>query len=368
MDTKEKESLLSLMERELKRSGIYVDGLSIRQILTSDKNSATFMRNLLEDDSLHIPNEKSQIYTIAQSRARHSVINYLLGRVIMQFGGIYKEFNSVLEEYTFKAQIADKVWTLTTLYHDIGYFKEDIRNSDLDYKTKYKYYLYTDDYNYEKEKELDVLKNYVNNFPKAFAYSYEEIEAYDIFDRNRRAERKDIELLNHGIYGGAYLFDQKMRKVIKTNGEKIDFLIIKLFCITIAQHNIFKSESRKEDIFYPEKLYKLKCVDEFRISQETPILLFLSLIDTIECVKRFSKKENSRSFLTTCTVLDAIKVSVADDMLCLDFKELKKKVLEKNNHLKEVYYKYIRSLVQLDSWTIFKVALEEDIDVIKICL
>lgn len=94
--------------------------------------------------------------------------------------------------------------------------------------------------------------------------------------------------LNHGIYGGAYLFNRLMKKPLHMRKEQ---LYIKAVCMCIAQHNIFKSTSDEIDQKLDEylSLEKLKHNSDFKINEEYPLLLFLSLVDTIECVKNLVK-------------------------------------------------------------------------------
>lgn len=84
------------------------------------------------------------------------------------------------------------------------------------------------------------------------------------------------------------------------------------------------------------------------------MLLFLSLIDTIECVKKLSKGRNVDKYLESLTVLKSISVSVQCDCIEIDYSALKKEVLSKNDkELEEVFDSYLDTVSALNTWTTF---------------
>ena len=135
-----------------------------------------------------------------------------------------------------------------------------------------------------------------------------------------------------------------------------ELLVIKASCLTIAQHNIFKSASIEDDIRYGDSLRKLHSTSEFVINSSTPLLFLLSLVDTFECVKKLSKSENSNQSFKTLTVLSGISLYVSQEEILVDFSELDKRVERKwDETLKDNYKKYRESLFDMKSWTSFKI-------------
>lgn len=350
---------MQLMNNELQNINI-LNGegySSLSKFITKDEKCRKLLKLLLSDD-VEMPQEKSPVYYISKGRISHSIVNYLLGRVFSRFSDIYKDINAVLEPVCSSSKDVEKLWLITALYHDIGYLQKEITDNTLDYK-KYKHYLYTDEV-YQGDSTHPLYK-FSETYPRSMAYSYEQILDYDVFDRERRRLEGEItERLNHGIFGGAYLFNRLMNKA-ENAPDREDVLIIKATCMNIAQHNIFKSSSNKIDeqlSAYPS-LNMLHKDTDFKINKTSPLLLFLSLIDTVECVKRFSRSCNRKSFLQTESVLSNVKAEVDKKSIKLDYSDLLDKIQEKNlineeNDLLNTYKNYINgNLIGLSEWTVF---------------
>ena len=182
--------------------------------------------------------------------------------------------------------------------------------------------------------------------------------------------KRNAERLNHGIYGGAYLFKRLMKKPLYMEKEQ---LYIKAVCMCIAQHNIFKSTSDEIDRKLDEyvSLTILKHDSDFKINEEYPLLLFLSLVDTIECVKKFSKSCNSASFLQTETVLSNVQAEITKEKIELDFSSLLERINERKMLKKEIlldtYKDYFENNIKsLGNWTIYKPYIKEGKPSVKV--
>ena len=348
------ESLESLMNKELKKLGSQYN--EVKEFITNDEESAKFIRNILKDQSFATDNEKDSITNIAQVRARHSAVTFLMGLVFWQFGW-FENDNKQSKNIIYNKNS----WHIIALYHDIGYFSKLLKRNDIDFNSYFKYNLYTDDYS----GELSVLNNFSTDYKDALAYKYEEIFAYDRYAKKFHKENdKDGEYVDHGILGGAITFNKLVSKLKnKNNAEKI--ILYKYCALTIAQHNFYKSDSEKRDIEYPKTLHdKLSYGSAFRISQETPFLLFLCLVDTIEAVKRFSKSENRNKYLETLTVLRSIDIELNENELILDFTVLKDKCEDET--LKKAFEKYFQTISKLDTWTKFHAEVRRNEYILKI--
>ena len=332
---------------------------SVLEFLKDDGKSADYIRAILNDVDFAVENE-NQEYPIRKARARHSAITYLLGLVLSDFAGLSDSISNNLSFPYDSSNSFQHLWMLSALYHDWGYFSERINNADIDYQKEVKYYLLTDNY---ADTRLDILNDYSVKNKNALAYSYVEIEAYDAYARTYHAEQKPkhlegekYELVDHGILGGVFKFDDLIRKLLRNNYlfNENELFSIKTACLTIAQHNIFKSPSSSRDAKYGVVLRKLYHDSEFVISKTTPLLLLLSLVDTFECVKAFSRGEVKEGYFQTETVLSCIKIDVSYDQILIDYSELERHARESRSKTAiDVFEKYIKAMEGLERWTCF---------------
>ncbi len=358
----ERESLLVLMDKALKSKTEIFKDWSLEEIIVDEKKCASVLRNVLNDESFQIPN--GERYKIVQGRAEHSIINYALGLVFCEFADLFECIDRVMEKHiTEGMKTANEVWFYVALNHDVGYFHKSISDQNLDYEKKHKYYLFKDKY---EDTKYDCLNGMSYKVPELYAFTYSEILEYDKKDRERRQkDASNCEKINHGIYGGVYYFDRMLCKFEKEkNVESKRVKMVKTVAITIAQHNIYKSNSTKDNQFYPSKLWY---GSDFVIGKEYPLLLFLALIDTVECVKKLGRTNNRQSFFQAKTVLKSISVKVDRYSIEIDYSELKARLDKKENDLLSQNYKnYINSVKGLPSWTCLKVDDIENEDVLRI--
>lgn len=83
------------------------------------------------------------------------------------------------------------------------------------------------------------------------------------------------------------------------------------------------------------------------------MLLLLSLVDTIECVKTFSKKESEVSYFQTLTILNSVRLYSDKQKIIIDFSELATKIYKdkpKSGLLTELD-KHIKSIIGMSNWT-----------------
>ena len=346
-------NLYELMELEYQKQLGQAKGFLFEEIIKDEEECRSFLQQILQDDAF----TKGEInFSIAKARARHSFVVFLMGLVFSDFGDLFQKINHATQkEITTKSKTLNYsgagrvLWLLTALYHDRGYFSKRLSKGDIDYKREFKYYLLTDTY----EDALLSLRNYSEQYNQAMAFTYDEITSYDQYARDYHREKGDKEeRVDHGILGGCIVFDELIKRSLKHDNQ-YDFATIKTSCITIAQHNIFKSNSPERDKLYPtELLSKLGYNSAFRIDESTPLLLLLDLIDTIECCKRFGQAENGSSYLQLKTVLQAIRVEVGQEEIVLDFSELRHRVDEKKTPaIKETFKKYKEAICGLNTWT-----------------
>lgn len=329
---------------------------SIDKLIYSDENCVKFMRKQLKDEEISMPTD-ADVYDLAKTRAQHSVVTYLMGKVLLNY---YKEYHRAYSRRD-DIDMIERLWLLTSLYHDIGYTSEFLKRSD---------------FNFEKEFKNDYLLsrgNYINyNKDKALAYTYDEVENYSEYRRVTNVDKKNVvEKIDHGILGGCLAFRKVMRAYRSVNIQitEKDIEDNKIFCMTIAQHNIFKSDSRERDKEYIKyNLYRLLSDSNFKVNKRVPLLLLLSLVDTIECVKKFSKSRDSKEpYIQALTVIKNIKVGCDGLFLYIDYTDLHNYCTAKG--MKEKYQEYMHNIEMLSTWTVFNVekVIGKD-DVYRICL
>ena len=367
------ETLYTLMNKQLHYLDVPEEYRSLEKFIESDDTCVAFIQYILHDDEFTEPEAGSDLYKFAKARARHSVITFLMGLVLADFAGITQNISEYIAEltkhvYTKKDNNYLKAWMITSLYHDKGYYSKYLSNDKLDYKKTFTHYLLTDYYSNQK---LFCLNDFAKFHSSFFAHSYEQITSYDQYARVYHTREEDnFERIDHGILGGILVFNDLVRKALKTSKYDMDFLLAKACCITIAQHNIFKSSSADKDKEYPTDLSYLYHDSPFRINIDTPLLLFLCLVDTLECVKKFSKEENEKSSLQTKTVLSSIALTINEDKICINLSELRRRINgKKNPTFSETYTNYRKGVAGLHTWTAFNsIPLDDDSDTIIITL
>ena len=322
----------------------------LQEIIVNDKLSAEFIKEQLHDQELDIPvDDNSDLYEIAASRARHSVVTYLMGQVFMKFLNFREKICKLCDTYVNIS--VDELWMLTALYHDSGYYSKLVEKENFDFENEFKEdYLLGDKYQSHRGK-LDTI----------LVYSFEEIKNYARYKSEYYSKKfpQKKEKVDHGILGGCITYRKLLRKSRKNRNEisEPDQLKTEIFCLTIAQHNIYKSPNAETDKVYEEYgLQRLKHNSELRISMDAPLLLLLSLVDTVECVKKLSKGENDNKYLETSTILNSIKINIEEDKLKVDFEELNKRCLDKKDgSISDSFCRLVENISSLNTWTNFNV-------------
>ena len=342
-------TLKELMDDELGRLKLPEEFSNLEAFINDGKKSAKFISDLLKDSSYNIPNDNDSLYETAEIRARHSVVTFLVGLALRNFGDL---FNNIPEIVDCPQDQAEHMWLITSLYHDKAYFSAYVEALDIDYRKKFSPYLLTDNL----PDEWSAINKFSMFYPGTLAYTYDEIEKYDEYAIEYHRENKGKEKRDHGILGGVMMFSDLAKKAVK-QGLTDELPIIKACSLAVAQHNIFKSSDKKSDERYINyKLNRLLSSSPFQITQKQPLLLFLSLVDTIECAKNLSRGKNSGKYLETLTVLKNIQVLIQKDSIELDFTLLEKEISKKENkELRDSFDRYLKSLECIHAWTVFHV-------------
>ena len=329
----------------------------INELVGDNRRCVEFMNAKLHDDCFQVEDEKSDIYELSQKRAAHSVLTYFLGVLLKPFGRIFDKIKS-----------GDELWIKTSIYHDYGYFSRYVLRSDVNLKNiTNNRYLLTSDHPYIR------IFDFSNPHLEELAYSYLQLEQYFEYSRVYHFKNGSKEKVDHGILGGALIFSRLTAKLIKNYYNIDEFWKLKKLCLAIAQHNIFRMkediiqnyknsmkyeriegyENCLDDIFEED----IKKINSVKLDDKTPLLLFLSLVDTIECFKKFGKRENKDHSFNTATVLDNISFSLKEDEIKLDFSELSRYARQKESTaiwFEDTFKKYKNNIAGFEDWTIFK--------------
>ena len=352
-NTKEFSSLFELMNSALSENGL--EYKSIEDFITDDEKAKDFITKILDLTSFKKLYETSKKYAISQARARHQAITFLMGLIFIEFGKSCNCFHNIND----KIKINElRLWQMISLHHDMGYYVKALQSNNTklgDYEPQ----LLCDNYG-----DINDLNEFKSKNEDVFAYDYEEIINYFEYSKNYHASKvgknnDDKECVDHGILGAVVVFDERIKEFKKLKGEDVsnqeistsyNLQEIKKYCMIIAQHNMFKSPNEKIDKIYKEyKLNSLLSTSLNKVGTATPWLLYLSLIDTFECVKMFSKSADDKHYLETLTVLKNIRVKISINKISIDYSSLYNVCKEKPSQ--KVFESYLNSVLGLNSWT-----------------
>jgi hypothetical protein len=359
--------LLTLFDEALRKVSAFKEKeyASVLDFLTDDKKSAKFINDIsFEGEYLFGVNETIET---AIGRARHSVISHLLGIVLGDFCGLYDTLCETLKSPTTIALVSQNkdfinflLWAITSQNHDYGYYSNYIsRKVDIS-DLKLKFNLLSDD-NLLDSKYL--YGAFGDNYAGILKNNYVQINNYYSYSQFFHEETKSQEKNDHGILGALLLYDRISRLVFDEyqNSENkpsisipygLTTLIHKVACLTISQHNIFKSDTSYRDKIYKRfNLTHLLHNSDYYIGITSPILLLMSLVDSIEMTKCLSRKENDDKYLRTETVLKSMKVYVDLNNIYLDFRDLMEVVKAKNDvNLLNSFNRYLKNINDLSKW------------------
>lgn len=308
---------------------------------------------------------------VTQDRAVHSMITFLLGMEIGKFRHLIDLIHKTgLEDYGITAP---RLWMMTALAHDYGYSSRDIYKQDYDLSLALRDgNLLTDSY----EEPFYCLNDYSLHYPMYITYNYETIQNYfrykqEVYAPGVKKAHPDwaVEFSDHGIIGGCKLFQKYIRKCrrnIQNNSSSKNsddlHLLYKTACILAAQHNIFRSYSKKTDQLYSKyNLNQLLSTSPVAVTEKNPLLLLLSLVDTIECTKRFSQSSNPRKYFLSRTVLENILIEVNENEIILDYSPLQEKAATRDGDSSAEWNSFTSRLASarngvstFDTWTAVK--------------
>lgn len=236
-------------------------------------------------------------------------------------------------------------WLTVCLYHDFGYYVD-----------RQKYGEISDISEIVKSLRKDIFKS-----TSISRYNFELYQEYygKMYKKNKKENK--FEIGDHGILGGVILYD--LMKKEKTY-DHCPFCADICFCI--MEHNIWK---QNEDYPLSSSYHLIDKSNFVKInSQKEPLLFLLSLVDTIEPTKKFSKYKDAESLnaksIFPKTIANNIKINVTTEAIVIDGSGLKN-VLDKRDKSIEMS-DWTNPIKFLSNWV--KVNSEVSNNIIKITL
>lgn len=325
------------------RSAWLMHEYSFVEMITNYKLCIEFIRSVLDFDNP---------VSFNRDRASHIIITWLLGIGFGQHFKIHKFHNAPLNN-------SELLWLQTALTHDYGYFCKEVKRPGLSRSAiAGKYDLLDDKYYTNILKCLDNMR-FSSAYKDYFSYTPDEIDNYYKYAMNYHLrQHNESEIADHGIVGGCMAFRKYCETLHCPPTLTEEYLRIqKIACYITASHNIFKSDSVECDIDYMKYgLNNLLSTSPKKVTKENQLLLLLSLVDTVECTKRFSKKENGgRGYLKHSTILENVVVNFMPDSVEIDFGELYNFIMKKRKSIEmaEMLKKHVNAIAGLSKWSDF---------------
>ena len=314
---------------------------AFRDLINDDTACLELINSILEfDDAKPILNKE---------RASHIIVTWLLG-----FGIDIKAFK-IKSADGFQTAFYQSLWTHTALIHDYGYFRKEIRDRETTIDNlQDKYKLLTDYY------EDDFLKclNGFETSPETHSimtYDYMTISRYFEYIKYRNLT-SDEEKCDHGIVGGCLGFRKYCESIARAKGINPSDRLTRIYksaCLVTASHNVFKSSDKRCDQVYVEfGLNQITSDKQACITRENKLLYILSIVDTIECTKRFSRRNDSANYLEQRTVLQNVDIVAEENQVTVDYSKLYSYLVKKrkNDYMANNLVQHIEDVRALSSW------------------
>lgn len=288
-------------------------------------------------------------------RANHTLFTFVLGLALVKFSKldevIKKEYGCY---FTKKNDCFLKIWMITSLYHDYGYFIQD-EYSTCQYLNEIK--VENNIFDYRENRKNNNQTGSSSCLVHKPRYSREIFESYYhcFYETKHDANVQKVDdSIEHGITGGYVIFDEIMKRIKtmdSTEGCGISKDTIKNtycyqdLCFRIMEHNIWTINPKNECC----KKYLIKQLEPIfignykKIDTTEPLLMILSLADTIEYIKRLSYKYlDKKNEYRPLTLAKKIRVDIQEDFIYIEFD----KSIKRNSGFK----KWKENILSLSDW------------------
>lgn len=339
------EILMSSVDNALKKYGLP----PISPIINDKKECRKYINKLLNMFG-HFICYKKYLPEAYDYRIKHILFSFGLGLVFADFADLTTKIGEKYKycQYEIENNNDDNflyAWLTVCLYHDFGYYV-----------------------NREKYSEIsdisEIIKKLRRNIFKSTSVSRYNFELYQEYYKERFEINKSdgsFEIGDHGILGGIFLYDLMNRKKFV---EYCPFCADICFCI--MEHNIWK---QNEDYPLSSPYHWIDKSNFVKINaQKEPLLYLLSLVDTIEPTKKFSKYKDSDRLsgksIFPKTIAKSIKVNVTNKSVTIDGNELINVLKKRDKTLK--ISDWTTPIKDLSNWV--EINSSVDNNIIKITL
>lgn len=358
----------------------------IMDVINSKEKSARYVRDELEI-KYSLPCQNISLKNLNEglgNRINHILFTFSLGLLFSDFLGLKDkiideymsyfeipgynygaDYNPITEEHMklFQAKSFLSTWLIISLYHDYGYFFMDRKVTKFD-----DIEVSTDIFNFKDEKDfaLKYLFGLGKYYEQKCRYNKNEIISY--FNQKCIYNKKDYEPFDHGIYGGMYLFDEvitainnkernndkRIKKVMSIDENNIEYdSMYQNICFRIIEHNIWVVDN-KNDYFKnwdTTTIPSMTPTNFKKIGMDEPLLMLLSIVDTFEFLKKFSKCDNNDVFTESRpkTLMHKIDLNVSKDLIEVDYKEFEKH-LTKNRVEQSKIDSWLNAIADMVNW------------------
>ena len=335
---------------------------SLNTIIENNEEARKFIQEItFSRENIFEKSDEALLNDDNENRAIHSVCVFLLGLTVGKFCNLFNLCGDVISHEEIRCFepnpdiIKYRLWILVSVLHDYGYYSPKTFEENADLKKCHPYILSDD---------LDIncscpfFTQYSKYHDKVLKLSYTDIENYYNYAQKLHESKGDKEKNDHGIIGGTEIFKKQLesyrarleKQEIEPRVFKKNILYYKTACLTVCQHNIFKSSDEETDENYKRyDLNSLLSTSGYSVGTDTPLLALLVLVDTIECIKSFSKI-GDKTNLQPKKILEKIKICVTKDRMCLNFENLANYA-----NCANLCNKLIDNICNLKSWTDFDV-------------
>lgn len=338
---------------------------SINAFIYDDKRCYSIIHRLLDLGRIDVMFPPEEF----RKRSIHILITYLFGL------GISKKISIIDNANAFNELNADYLWVIVAIAHDYGYLRDELLVSPDLCVIDEDDLLLSDGYG--EKIQLRDLDSFSKRYNQYMTYSYETIRDYYTYSKAYHSNGTTGETVDHGILGGCLCL-QKYSKFFKDHvyprycvafdgaeglaimDNKVAFredqrlnrlyrdelLMYKAACLVTAQHNMFKSSSAETDETYMRYgLTELLSDKPVAVTKSNPLLMLLSIVDTIECTKRFYD-----SPIGIKDILETIDIALYDCSIRVDFGNLKTLIEEKCSSLLDRLKRHINAIETMPSW------------------
>ena len=253
-----------------------------------------------------------------------------LGLVFADFCNIKHKI--AVQHHYFKDDIEYEVfryiWIAVSFFHDYGYLVSRKKYGDID--------------------DINKIKVDYNIFKSSAKSRYDKSLYIQYYKEMYKKNKGSIEIGDHGVLGGYLLYD------IINRYENTPYSADDI-CYRIMEHNIWKKD---KDYSHDNPYFQIGKTSFEKIGIDESLLFLLSIVDTVEPTKKYSKykdvEANNYKYIYPKTIADKILCNVDENKIEIDVSQVANEIKNRNKDLK--INDWIESVYKMQEW--IKVEIE----------